>query len=150
MLLHANGPSPRRRFTNRETVTSDRTAGTYIAVQRRMNSPKSTASSTIDPTYRPTHRFTADLREHRKVSAASKDGMAHTITDVSRDSLAEGLGEAFLRTATSGEDLEEDILDEDAPEISDSFVETTAEEEFAYDTDESNPIDATREPFPKT
>jgi len=28
------------------------------------------------------------------------------------------------------------------------FVQTSGSEEFAYDTDESNPIDATREPFP--
>ena len=30
------------------------------------------------------------------------------------------------------------------------FIETDASVEFAYDADESNPIDATREPFPTT
>jgi hypothetical protein len=65
--------------------------------------------------------------------------------------LAEELGEAFLESATSGEAREperhERILTE---EEGGPFVRTRASQEFAYDFDESNIAEATREPLPKT
>jgi hypothetical protein len=67
------------------------------------------------------------------------------------ESLAEELGEAFLEAATSGEESEsgrhERILTE---EEGGPFVSTRASQEFAYDFDESNIAEATREPLPKT
>lgn len=67
------------------------------------------------------------------------------------DPLAEELGEAFLESATSGEESEperhERILVE---EEGGPFVRTRASQEFAYDFDESNIAEATREPLPKT
>ncbi len=52
-------------------------------------------------------------------------------------------------TVTSGQDAGESALDEETSEEGGGpFVETNARDEFAYDTDGSNPIDATREPFP--
>lgn len=65
--------------------------------------------------------------------------------------LAEELGEAFLESATSGESREperhERVLIE---EVGGPFVRTRASQEFAYDFDESNIAEATREPLPKT
>lgn len=68
-----------------------------------------------------------------------------------REPLAEELGEAFLESATSGEESEPErhervlIEEEGGP-----FVRTRASQEFAYDFDESNIAEATREPLPKT
>jgi len=51
---------------------------------------------------------------------------------------------------TSGEDQDEAQLDAEVEgERGGPFVETKAGEEYADDIDESNPADATREPFPK-
>lgn len=65
--------------------------------------------------------------------------------------LAEGLGEAFVEAATSGEESEpnrhEDLTTE---EQGGPFVVTSGQEEFAAGTDESNIAEATREPLPKT
>lgn len=71
-------------------------------------------------------------------------GPAHT-----RDDLAESLAEDFLQAATSGEDVAEESGDEVVPEeLGGPFVETSASEEFATGTDESNPPDAETEPLP--
>ena len=67
------------------------------------------------------------------------------------DDLAENMAEDFLQSATSGEDHAEQSLDEVvAEEFGGPFVETSAREEFASGTDESNPPDADREPLPTT
>lgn len=59
------------------------------------------------------------------------------------DDLAEELGEAFVMTATSGEQADEDIRDQEVPEERGGpFVVTPAGREFARGTDESNPADA--------
>lgn len=67
------------------------------------------------------------------------------------DALAEELGEAFLESATSGEESEperkEQVFTE---EVGGPFVRTRASQEYAYGLDESNIADATREPLPKT
>jgi hypothetical protein len=67
------------------------------------------------------------------------------------DPLAKELGEAFLESATSGEESEPErhervLIEEDGG----PFVRTRASQEFAYDFDESNIAEATREPLPKT
>jgi hypothetical protein len=54
-----------------------------------------------------------------------------------------------VKTVTSGEDAGQSARDEDSiEEDGGPFIETSGKEEFAYDTDGSNPIGATREPFP--
>ena len=69
----------------------------------------------------------------------------------SNDDLAENLGEEFLESATSGENREEELLDETVPEESGGpFVQSTAGAEFADGTDASNPKGSKREPFPTT
>jgi hypothetical protein len=66
-----------------------------------------------------------------------------------RDDLAEDLAEDYLQAATQGMEVEE-IHDQIVPEeIGGPFVETTAADEFAHDTDEANPVDASREPLPR-
>ena len=66
------------------------------------------------------------------------------------DDLAETLAEGYLHSATSGEDMTDQALDEMVPEeIGGPFVETSPREEFADDVDETNPEDATSEPLPR-
>lgn len=65
------------------------------------------------------------------------------------DSLAEALAEEFITSATNAEEMTEDDRDRMNPEeVGGPFTETLAAEEFATEPDESNPIDAQREPFP--
>ena len=66
-----------------------------------------------------------------------------------RDDLAEQMAEEFLMSATGAEDAGQDSRNEMlTEELGGPFVETSAEETFANGTDESNPLDAEREPFP--
>jgi hypothetical protein len=67
-----------------------------------------------------------------------------------RDDLAEVLAEDFLRSATSGEDVDDEVMAQVVPEeFGGPFIESTADEEFADGTDESNPVDAVPEPLPR-
>ena len=69
----------------------------------------------------------------------------------SSDPLAEELGESFVQSATSGEDAETERLEQVVEEeFGGPFVTTTAGQEFAAGTDESNIPEATREALPKT
>jgi hypothetical protein len=69
----------------------------------------------------------------------------------SSDGLAEEMGEAWVESATSGEDANEAAFNQDVPEDEGGpFVTTTAGQEFAEGTDASNPETSEREPFPKT
>jgi hypothetical protein len=69
----------------------------------------------------------------------------------SSDNLAEAMGETLVLTATSGEDENEDVFNQDVPEDAGGpFVTTTAGQEFAEGTDASNPKRSKREAFPKT
>jgi hypothetical protein len=66
------------------------------------------------------------------------------------DDLAETLAEEYLQAATSGEDMTEEVLDQVvSEEIGGPFVETSAADEFATGTDDSNPEDAMAEPLPR-
>jgi len=101
-------------------------------------------SGHIDPAY------AKDLLEQ---SGKSDDGNAHAFLERARtgDELAEELGEAFVASATSGEEAEperHERVTED--ERGGPFVRSTAGKEFAEGTDASNPEDADREPFPTT
>ena len=102
------------------------------------------ATGHLDP------KYAADLLAMSRAGADPKDQGAflHGVAR-SQDALAEQLGEAFVSTATSGEDVEEDILNEEVTEeVGGPFVETSGKTEFARGTDASNPGEATREPFP--
>jgi hypothetical protein len=94
-----------------------------------------------------------DVEIERVMRADSADAFIRNPDDGemnSDDDLAETLGEEFIHSATSGENQAEDTLDQIVPEeIGGPFVETSAEEEFADDVDESNPSDAEPEPMPR-
>jgi hypothetical protein len=65
------------------------------------------------------------------------------------DDLAQELVEEFLRAVTTGEDAGEEMMDEETPdECGGPFVIRSARSIFVRGTDESNPVDASREPLP--
>jgi hypothetical protein len=96
--------------------------------------------------------YAAELRSHSGELGSSRDDEAAFLPSAIRhDALAEELGEGFLRNATGAEDDEDETLEQVVPEESGGpFIVTTGATEFATDTDESNPVGATREPFPRT
>lgn len=90
-------------------------------------------------------------RRVREGSRAPDDGLAFLSGFRTGDPLAEELGEAFLESATSGEESEAERRDRILTEEEGGpFVRTPASREFAYGLDESNIAEATREPLPKT
>lgn len=95
-----------------------------------------------------------DADYERRVRAGVQrpdDGAAFLSGFRTGEPLAEELGEAFLESATSGEESEPERRDRVLPEeMGGPFVRTRASQEFAYDLDESNIAEATREPLPKT
>ncbi len=96
-----------------------------------------------------------DAEYERKVRASwgprRDDGHAFLSGFRTGDPLAEELGEAFLESATSGEESEPERRERILPEEEGGpFVSTRASQEFGYDFDESNIAEATREPLPKS
>jgi hypothetical protein len=95
-----------------------------------------------------------DADYERKLRASSQprdDNQAFLTGFRSGDALASELGEAFVESATSGEESEPERHDRIfTEEDGGPFVRTRASQEFAYDVDESNIAEATREPLPKT
>jgi hypothetical protein len=66
------------------------------------------------------------------------------------EELSEGLGEAFVESATSGEEAMPDRLDRvSAFEVGGPFVLSPIRREFATGVDGSNPHGSLREPFPR-
>ncbi len=64
-------------------------------------------------------------------------------------SVDEEMAEEFMRDVLTGEDASEDIRDQSlVEELGGPFVTSTTAEEFADDIDESNPVEATKEPVP--
>jgi len=92
-----------------------------------------------------TRRLRSRRADHADAFLPDPDGgVAH-----SRDDLAMELAQEFLMSATSGEYVGEDELDQEVPEESGGpFVVHSAREEFARDVDASNPLDANREALP--
>lgn len=65
------------------------------------------------------------------------------------DDLAEELAEEFLRSATGGDDARQEMLEHETPEeCGGPFVIRSSRSIFVRGTDDSNPIDASREPLP--
>jgi hypothetical protein len=92
-----------------------------------------------------TRRVRSRRDDHADAFLPDPDGgPAHT-----NDDLAEEMAEEFLKSATSGEYVSEDELDQEVPEESGGpFVIHPAHYEFARDIDDSNPADASREALP--
>ncbi|MEO8800967.1 MAG: hypothetical protein ABI551_23950 [Polyangiaceae bacterium] len=95
-------------------------------------------------------KIAADFRDEARENAKRKaeerpdDAMLKGRTD----DVAEEFGEEVVEAATSGQNDEEGRLKELDEEAGGPFVVTSGNTEFAEGTDESNPEDATREPFP--
>lgn len=71
-------------------------------------------------------------------------GPAHTT-----EQLGETLAEEFLQSATSAQEVSEDVRDAVVPEeLGGPFVQHAAEEEFADGVDDANPAEAQRAAFP--
>jgi hypothetical protein len=103
------------------------------------------ATGHLDPSY------ARDLRRRSKENVEHDDDRAFLVGKRSEDALAQELGKEFVETVTSGEDEGTELRDEFVTEeIGGPFVTSTRGQEFAEEPDESNPVDATREPFPKT
>jgi hypothetical protein len=95
-------------------------------------------------------KYARDLRALSRENQEGGGDRAFFKTPRSVDDLAEELGEGAVETMTSGEDQSEHSIAEVDEERGGPFVKTRADDEFAAGTDQSNPRDATREPFPRT
>jgi hypothetical protein len=107
------------------------------------------ATGHLDPQY--ARDLLEKAREHRNPDDDPSAGRAFIPRPKTGEELAENLGEAFIESATSGEEAEPERHDRVLPEESGGpFVPSTPNEEFASGTDESNIAEATREPLPRT
>jgi hypothetical protein len=99
------------------------------------------------------HRLPPDKRhEVPEDEAIEREGVAGRVfvEPDTEDEEAQQLGEEFVRSVTSGEEAESEMEEEAQDEEQGGpFIITTAREEYAYDSDESNPPGAEREPFPR-
>lgn len=103
----------------------------------------------IDPQY--ARELLEKARETRNDDDSPEAARAFLKGPSSNEELAEGLGEAFIEAATSGEESEPERHDRvTLEENGGPFVETSGNEEYAVGTDESNIASATREPLPRT
>ena len=97
----------------------------------------------LDPKYAAS--LLARAAEHR----VRDDNRAFITEGSTHDDLAEELGEEAVRAMTSGED---DIASHRDASVDEErggpFVDSTGGQEFADGTDDSNPPEALREPFP--
>ncbi|MBK7857252.1 MAG: hypothetical protein IPJ65_01255 [Archangiaceae bacterium] len=85
-----------------------------------------------------TPRAPMNLKANRKVAPHSKKLLFGEDDELGRE-----LGEEYVRSVTSGEHAADDMRDEEVTEEHGGpFVTTTAGQEFAEGTDESNPADA--------
>ena len=107
------------------------------------------AQGRIDPKY--ARELLAKARETQNDDDRPEAGHAFLKRASSSEALAEELGEAFIEAATSGEESEPHRHERvTLEENGGPFVETSANEEYAVGTDESNIASATREPLPRT
>ena len=98
---------------------------------------------------RPSYDAKLRARVHESVRPTGEKAFVRGTS--SGDPSAEQSGEDFVQAATSGEEAGAYDLDEvSREERGGPFLVTTGRTEFAFDADASNPLDATREPFPTT
>jgi hypothetical protein len=128
--------------TKNAAATATKPAATATA--KRKPFKRRDATGHLDPSY------ANDLRRKSREGNESDDDRAFLVGERANDALAEELGREFVETVTSGEDEGNELRDELVTEEQGGpFVTSTVGQEVAEGTDESNPADATREPFPK-
>ena len=118
-----------------------------------MNKPRTPikrrdATGHIDPRY--ARELLAKARESRNDDNSPDSNRAFIAGSRSDDSVAEEFGESFLEAATSGEDSDDRRDEVTTEETGGPFVYTSGREEYALEPDESNILEATREPLPRT
>jgi hypothetical protein len=103
----------------------------------------------IEPRY--ARELLEKARETRNDDQTDRANRAFLAGTRTAQPLAEELAEAFVETATTGEEAERRRLDRITPdEDGGPFVISPAEREFAAGTDASNIREALREPLPRT
>ncbi|MEO6952643.1 MAG: hypothetical protein ABI321_12585 [Polyangia bacterium] len=96
-------------------------------------------------------QYERDLLKKSRENAEHDDDRGFLVGKNKNDALGQELGREFVETVTSGEDEGTELRDEDTDEeVGGPFVITTDAQELADGEDESNPADATREPFPRS
>lgn len=125
-------------------------AGT-VPVKASLNRPVPVAARR-DPTGHMNPKVAAGLRAQSQAHDSVKPSADLAfLTETSSEPLAEQLGANYIRSALAGEETTEDARDgTTTEELGGPFIETSAETEIAFGVDTSNPVDATREPFPLT
>jgi hypothetical protein len=141
-------PSAKRVFTMpSRTSQSNNTPATRTPRKRPVK--RRDGAGRIDPQY--ARELLAKARETRNDDDAPENMHAFLKAARAGEPLAQEMGENFLETVTSGEEREAERRDQITPdEVGGPFVVTTAGEEFATGTDESNIPEALREPLPRT
>jgi hypothetical protein len=114
---------------------------------RKAPPPQRDANCRSSPAH--ARRLLATARETHNDADDPESRYAFLIDPRSSDSLAEGLGEAFIESATSGQGSATQRQNQvTTEEDGGPFLVTSALDEFAEGLDESNINDATREAFP--
>jgi hypothetical protein len=158
----------KRRVAKRRAVpakaskaTRSRKAKAVVKAKAARPKAKAKARAKARPAKRPAVAASAErkrlLREQRALERdveneslpSALPESAEYIPEATEDSLAEELGEAAVQSATSGDQAIEAIRDEDvSEEVGGPFVPSSARQEFAQGTDDSNPEDAEPADFP--
>jgi hypothetical protein len=132
--------APPKAVASKKRTSPARVVAKAVPVHRR------DGAGHLDPQYAATLRDKSREGRVRDADEAFIGRSGHT-----SDNLAEAMGETWVETATSGEDENEDVFNQNVPEDEGGpFVTTTAGQEFAEGTDASNPKRSKREAFPKT
>jgi hypothetical protein len=141
-------PKRTRKRPVRKAVSRARSAKSSPKAPRRRSSPRKPAVSPPRARLTPLNKSRVlhlDDGEPRR-ERTEPEGL---IPGAAEDDLAEELGEEFVESAVSGEEVTPEINDEVVPEEEGGpFIETSGRTEFAHDTDASNPPDAEPAPFP--
>ncbi|HEY8944121.1 MAG TPA: hypothetical protein VIM73_07660 [Polyangiaceae bacterium] len=107
------------------------------------------ATGHLDPDY--ARELLEKARETRNNDGDASSAHAFIPRPRTGEELAEELGEAFVESATSGGETEPDRHERFvSAEAGGPYVPSSASEEFASGTDESNIPEAEREPLPRT
>jgi hypothetical protein len=131
--------------TKKKKKPAGKRAPAKTATAKRKPLVRRDATGHLNPTYE------RDLRRSSRENAEHDDDRGFLVGKNRDEALAEELGREFVETVTSGEDEGVELRDQFlSEEVGGPFVETTRGQEVADEPDESNPIGATREPFPKT
>jgi hypothetical protein len=132
--------APPKAVASKKRTSPARAVAKVVPVHRR------DGAGHLDPQYAATLRDKSREGRVRDADEAFIGRSGHT-----SDNLAEAMGETWVETATSGEDENEEVFNQNVPEDEGGpFVTTTAGQEFAEGTDASNPKRSKREAFPKT